>query len=82
MQRTLILFILSTLYLKSIQAQIRASDLIVKYGWWSTKWYTLEGISNRHCKKEGKKINLTIKRGEKKLKKTFILRDLFLNNKQ
>ncbi|MEJ6693622.1 MAG: aspartyl protease family protein [Saprospiraceae bacterium] len=66
----------------SYEAGIRPGDLIVKYGWWSTKWHSLEGISNRLCKKEGKKINLTIKRGEKKLKKTFILRDLFLNNKQ
>jgi len=64
------------------EAGILPGDLIVKWGWWSTRWYSLEGITNRLCKKEGKKINLTIKRGEEKIKKSFILRDLFTNNKE
>lgn len=63
------------------EAGIRPGDLIIKYGWWSTRWYSLEGINKRLSKKEGKKINLTIKRGDEKLKKSFILRDLFTDNK-
>lgn len=64
------------------EAGIRSGDLIVKYGWWPTNWFSLTGITNRMCKKEGKKINLTIKRGEEKMKKSFILKDLLKNNKQ
>lgn len=63
------------------EAGIRPGDLLLKYGWWSTKWFTHSGITKRLSKKEGKKINLTIKRGDQKMKKSFILRDLFLNNK-
>ncbi len=61
---------------------ILPGDLIIKYGWWSTRWYSLEGITNRLSSKEGKKINLTIKRGEEKIKKSFILRDLFTDNNE
>lgn len=63
-------------------AGILPGDLIIKYGWWSTRWYSLEGITNRLSSKEGKKINLTIKRGEEKIKKSFILRDLFTDNNE
>lgn len=76
-------YFISTVLLDSpaYEAGIRPGDLIVKFGWWSTRWYSLEGITKRLSKKEGKKINLTIKRGDEKLKKSFILRDLFTNNK-
>ena len=76
-------YFISTVIIDSpaYEAGIRPGDLIVKYGWWSTRWYSLEGITKRLSKKEGKKIKLTIKRGDKKLKKSFILRDLFANNK-
>ena len=77
-------YYVSSVLIKSpaYKAGIRPGDLIVKYGWWSTRWFSLEGITNRMCKKEGKKIKLTIKRGEEKLKKSFILRDLLGNNKE
>jgi len=55
---------------------IRPGDLIKRYGWWSTRWYSLEGLSNRLCGDEGKEIKLTIQREDEKLKKSFILRDL------
>lgn len=70
-------------YIKSIlidspayEAGIRPGDLITKIGWWSTRWYTLESISNRLSKEAGKKIKLTIQRDGVKYKKSFILRDL------
>lgn len=59
------------------ESGIRPGDLLKKYGWWSTRWYSLEGLTDRLCGKEGKRIKLTIQRGEEKLKKSFILRDLF-----
>lgn len=77
-------YFISTVIIDSpaYEAGIRPGDLIVKMGWWSTRWYSLEGITNRLSKKEGKKIKLTIKRGDEKIKKSFILRDLFDNNKE
>lgn len=63
------------------KAGIRPGDLIKKYSWWSTRWYSLEGLTNRFCGKEGKNIKLTILREDKKLKKSFILKDLFTKNK-
>lgn len=58
-------------------AGILPGDIITRIGCWSTKWYSLESISNKLSGKVGKKIKLTIKRDEEKIKKQFILKDLF-----
>ena len=63
------------------EAGIKPGDLIKKHGWWSTRWYSLESLTDRFSGDEGKKINLTIKRDDQKLKKSFILRDLLENKK-
>jgi len=64
------------------RAGILPGDIITKVGWWSTKWYSLESITNKLKGKSGKKIKFTINRKGEKLKKSFILRDLFEDNKR
>jgi hypothetical protein len=55
---------------------IRSGDEIVKIGWWSAKWYSLDSIYAIFQKKAGKKVRITIKRGEIRLKKVITLKEL------
>lgn len=59
------------------KAGILPGDMITKIGWWSTRWYSLQGISGKLSGKEGKKIKMQLKRHGYKYKTEFILQDLF-----
>ncbi|MBL0027495.1 MAG: PDZ domain-containing protein [Saprospiraceae bacterium] len=59
------------------EADIRPGDIIHKIGCWSYRWYSLRQVNHVLSGKIGKKVKIQIKRGEEKLKKEFILRDLF-----
>lgn len=55
---------------------LMVGDEILKIGIWPAKWVSLGYINQKLSGKAGKKIKLKIKRGNKKLKKTLILRDI------
>ncbi|MBK9735950.1 MAG: hypothetical protein IPO92_13730 [Saprospiraceae bacterium] len=58
-------------------ADIRSGDIILKLGFWSYKWFSLNQINKKFIGKTGKKVKLKIKRGNEVLTKKIILRDLF-----
>ncbi|MCS7036466.1 MAG: aspartyl protease family protein [Saprospiraceae bacterium] len=58
------------------EADIRPGDQIVRIGSTPAHFYTLSDVMNIFQRKPGKKIRLTIQRGEERLKKTIVLRDL------
>lgn len=60
-------------------AGIKKGDVITKVKWRSNLFLTLESISRYFTDKEGKKITLTIRRRDQKLKKEFYLKDFFKN---
>ena len=59
------------------EAGIQQGDLIKKVGWWSTRWYSLQGITNKLSGDIGKKIKLKVERKGECLSYEFRLRDLF-----
>lgn len=59
------------------KAGIQAGDMITRIGCWSTRWYSLEGLSSKLSGKAGKKIKLQLKRSGFKFKRSFVLKDLF-----
>jgi len=61
-------------------AGIEPGDLITKVGRRKSHRLNLQEITGKFAKKEGKKIKLTIKRGDIELKKTFRLREWFNGN--
>ena len=62
----------------AFEAGIQKGDLITRIGLWSSKWYSLEKITNKLKGNEGKTIKLTLDRNGKKMKVKFKLRDLFV----
>jgi predicted aspartyl protease len=58
------------------EAGILPGDEIRRVNGIPTSFLTLEGLSNKFRKKEGKKIRLILKRDGERIKKHFILRDL------
>lgn len=58
------------------EADIRPGDQIVRIGSTPAHFYTLTDVMNILQRKPGKKIRLTIQRGEERLKKAIVLRDL------
>ncbi len=58
------------------EADIRPGDQIVRIGNTPAHFYTLSDLTNVFQRKPGKKIRLTILRGDERLKKIIVLRDL------
>ena len=58
------------------QAGIKKGDIIKRINGFPSATLSLRGINRRFRKKEGKKMNLIIKRDGVKIKKSFVLRDL------
>lgn len=59
------------------EAGLRQGDLIKKVGFWSSRWYSLQGITNKLSGDPGKKIKLKVERKGECLSFEFRLRDLF-----
>jgi Aspartyl protease/PDZ domain len=57
-------------------AGIRVGDEIVKIGFWGSMFYSLDKIYSIFQKKADRKIRITIKRGEIRLKKVITLKEL------
>lgn len=57
-------------------AGIARGDELVRVGIFPAGFYSLDDVQRLLQKKVGKKIKLVVKRGDKKLKKTIVLRDL------
>jgi len=57
-------------------AGVKPNDKIVKIGFWSSRFYDLEGIIKKLSGKAGKRIRMTVKRGEEKIKIDFRLEEL------
>ena len=75
---------LNQYYIKSIypntpaqEAGLLPGDQIIKIGFWPARYYSLSGIIGKLQAEEGKKIKLTILRDGVKIKKQFLLRNLF-----
>jgi len=58
-------------------ADIRPGDIILKVGCFSYKWFTLRQLNKKFVGKTGKKIKLKVLRGDEKLQKEIVLRNLF-----
>jgi len=58
------------------KAGLKKGDELVRINWLPSFFFNMEGITNKLSKKEGKKIRLVIKRDGKKMRFTFVLRDL------
>lgn len=58
------------------EAGLRAGDQIMRINWMPTSLITLESLNKRLKKRPGKKIRLVIKRGDERLRRVLILRDL------
>ncbi len=56
-------------------AGIRPGDIIKKYKGWPVSFFGLEGLTRRFREEPGKKIRLKIKRGRKRLRRHFELKD-------
>lgn len=57
------------------KAGVQKGDILKKVGIFTADKYTLYNLDNMLSKRQGKKINLQVQRGNEILKKTFILRD-------
>jgi len=64
------------------EADIRFGDIITRIGIWSTRWYSLEKITNKLKGDEGDLIKFTLQRGGEKIKRKFKLRDQFAKKAQ
>ncbi len=58
-------------------AGVRPGDLIIKVGRKKSKRLTLQRITEKFTKKEGKRIKLTLKRGEDEIVTSFYLKEWF-----
>ncbi len=58
------------------EVDIRPGDRIVRIGNTPTHFYTLDQLLNLLQRKPGKKVRLTVQRGEERLRKVIVLRDL------
>jgi predicted aspartyl protease len=58
-------------------ADIREGDIILKIGSFSYKWFSLWQVNRKFSGKSGKKVKLTLKRGNEILQKQITLRELF-----
>ncbi|MCS6927920.1 MAG: PDZ domain-containing protein [Saprospiraceae bacterium] len=58
------------------EADIRPGDQIVRVGGAPAHFFTLSDLMNVFQRKPGKKVRLTVQRGQERLKKTIVLRDL------
>ena len=58
------------------EVDIKKGDIILKVGWLSANFFSLDDLIAKFRGKNGKKIKLKLLRDGKKLKKTFYLRDL------
>lgn len=61
-------------------AGIEKGDIIKKVGFWPASLLSLNKILNKFSGEHGSKINIKLKRGNECLKKSFHLRDFFLDN--
>ena len=62
----------------AFESGIFSGDIITKVGCWSRRWFTLRQLNKKFIGKTGKKVKITIKRNNVDLKKTIVLRDLFI----
>lgn len=58
------------------EAGILPGDKIVGFGWWPASWYSLDRITRKLQRREGKKIKMKVLRRGEELKKSFYLKDL------
>lgn len=58
------------------EAGLKAGDEILRINWLPSSFLTLEAINHRLRKREGKRIRIVVKRGEKRIRKVFTLRKL------
>jgi len=61
-------------------AGIQKGDLIKKVGFWHVSFLNLDKILKKFSGKHGDKITLKLKRGDECVKKTFYLKDFFLES--